>query len=88
MLWCLRSVCTVDFKEKGGSDEIYLAVGTAKDLCLDPRTMTAGFIHIYKFVNGGASLQLLHKVGAVTVHFPEFIVLIVSSDVAASDSSG
>jgi len=36
-------------------------VGTAKDLKLDPRSMSAGFIHLYKFVNRNTALQLVHK---------------------------
>nr|GEZ73293.1 hypothetical protein [Tanacetum cinerariifolium]GEZ73296.1 hypothetical protein [Tanacetum cinerariifolium] len=39
-----------------------LAVGTAKDLQFWPkRSLTAGYIHIYGFVQYGRSLELLHK---------------------------
>ena len=39
-----------------------LAVGTAKGLQFWPkRSLIAGFIHIYKFVDDGKSLELLHK---------------------------
>jgi splicing factor 3B subunit 3 len=45
-------------------EEIFLAVGTAKDLVLSPRSMSAAFIHIYRFVfgaDGSRSLELIHK---------------------------
>ncbi|KAJ6368600.1 hypothetical protein OIU78_001053 [Salix suchowensis] len=39
-----------------------LAAGTAKGLSFWPkRNLIAGFIHIYKFVDDGKSLELLHK---------------------------
>ncbi|MFS7965063.1 putative transcription factor WD40-like family [Helianthus anomalus] len=55
--------------ENGGDDEdkddpvrYPLAVGTAKDLQFWPkRSLTAGYIHIYRFVKDGKSLELLHK---------------------------
>lgn len=52
------SICTVNFKDKGA----LLAVGTAQGLQFWPRkTQLAGYIHIYRFVDGGKSLELLHK---------------------------
>ncbi|KAJ0981090.1 hypothetical protein J5N97_009345 [Dioscorea zingiberensis] len=54
------SVCTVNFHDK--EHGTLLAVGTAKGLQFWPkRSLTAGFIHIYKFVEEGKSLELLHK---------------------------
>ncbi|KAH7652511.1 splicing factor 3B subunit 3 protein [Dioscorea alata] len=54
------SVCTVNFHDK--EHGTLLAVGTAKGLQFWPkRSMTAGFIHIYRFVEEGKSLELLHK---------------------------
>ncbi|CAN1257722.1 Spliceosome-associated protein 130 B [Linum perenne] len=54
------SVCTVNFHDK--EHGALLAVGTAKGLQFWPKkTLTAGFIHIYKFVEEGRSLELLHK---------------------------
>ncbi|PAN03925.1 hypothetical protein PAHAL_1G029300 [Panicum hallii] len=54
------SICTVNFHDK--EHGTLLAVGTAKGLQFWPkRTLAAGFIHIYKFVDEGRSLELLHK---------------------------
>lgn len=54
------SVCTVNFHDKEYGT--LLAVGTAKSLKFWPkRSFEAGFIHIYRFVEDGKSLQLLHK---------------------------
>jgi splicing factor 3B subunit 3 len=54
------SVCTVNFHDK--EHGTLLAVGTAKGLQFWPkRSLIAGFIHIYKFVDDGKSLELLHK---------------------------
>lgn len=54
------SVCTVNFHDK--EHGTLLAVGTAKGMQFWPkRSMTAGFIHIYRFVEEGKSLELLHK---------------------------
>ncbi|KAF2295938.1 hypothetical protein GH714_035239 [Hevea brasiliensis] len=54
------SVCTVNFHDK--EHGTLLAVGTAKGLQFWPkRSLIAGFIHIYKFVDDGRTLELLHK---------------------------
>jgi splicing factor 3B subunit 3 len=54
------SVCTVNFHDKEYGT--LLAVGTAKGLQFWPkRSLAAGFIHIYRFVEEGKSLELLHK---------------------------
>ncbi|KAG4908664.1 hypothetical protein AAZX31_20G225900 [Glycine max] len=54
------SICTINFHDKEYGT--LLAVGTAKGLQFLPkRTITAGFIHIYRFVEDGRSLELLHK---------------------------
>nr|KYP75426.1 Splicing factor 3B subunit 3 [Cajanus cajan] len=54
------SICTVNFHDKEYGT--LLAVGTAKGLQFLPkRSVTAGFIHIYRFVEDGRSLELLHK---------------------------
>ncbi|XP_057733272.1 spliceosome-associated protein 130 A [Arachis stenosperma] len=54
------SVCTVNFHDKEYGT--LLAVGTAKGLQFFPKmSLTAGFIHIYRFVEEGRSLELLHK---------------------------
>ncbi|KAL2323889.1 hypothetical protein Fmac_022947 [Flemingia macrophylla] len=54
------SICTVNFHDKEYGT--LLAVGTAKGLQFLPkRSVTAGFIHIYRFIEDGRSLELLHK---------------------------
>ncbi|PON75334.1 Guanine nucleotide-binding protein, beta subunit [Parasponia andersonii] len=54
------SICTVNFHDKEYGT--LLAVGTAKGLRFFPkRSLIAGFIHIYRFVEDGKSLELLHK---------------------------
>ncbi|KAK3409052.1 spliceosome-associated protein 130 A [Eucalyptus grandis] len=54
------SVCTVNFREKEYGT--LLAVGTAKGLQFWPkRSVASGFIHIYRFVDDGRALELLHK---------------------------
>ncbi|PPR91552.1 hypothetical protein GOBAR_AA29134 [Gossypium barbadense] len=54
------SVCTVNFHDKEYG--ALLAVGTAKGLQFWPKnSLVAGFIHIYRFLEDGRSLQLLHK---------------------------
>lgn len=39
-----------------------LVVGTAKDAFVQPRTCRNGYISVYKFINDGKGLELLHKV--------------------------
>ncbi|KMZ63735.1 Pre-mRNA-splicing factor RSE1 [Zostera marina] len=54
------SLCTVNFHDKDHG--VLLAVGTAMGLQFWPkRSITAGFIHIYKIVNDGRGIELLHK---------------------------
>ncbi|KAM7270665.1 hypothetical protein ACFE04_029879 [Oxalis oulophora] len=54
------SICTVNFHDK--EHGTLLAVGTAKGLQFWPRkTLTAAYIHIYRFLDDGKSLELLHK---------------------------
>lgn len=54
------SLCTVNFHDKEYGT--LLAVGTAKGLQFWPKkSLNAGFIHIYRFIDEGKSLELLHK---------------------------
>lgn len=54
------SICTVNFHDKEYGT--LLAVGTAKGLQFFPKkNLIAGFIHIYRFLEDGKSLELLHK---------------------------
>ncbi|CAG8439417.1 6787_t:CDS:10 [Acaulospora morrowiae] len=53
------SVATVNFH--GQNNELFLVIGTAKDANLAPRTCSAGYLHVYQFVDEGNSLKLVHK---------------------------
>ncbi|PKU67093.1 spliceosome-associated protein 130 A [Dendrobium catenatum] len=54
------SICTVNFHDKEYGTLV--AVGTAKGLQFLPKkSLSAGFIHIYRFIDEGKSLELLHK---------------------------
>ncbi|CAG8605229.1 6855_t:CDS:10 [Paraglomus brasilianum] len=53
------SIATVSFHNH--SNVTFLVVGTAKDANLAPRTCTFGFIHVYRFINDGNQLELVHK---------------------------
>ncbi|KAF9331167.1 Splicing factor 3B subunit 3 [Podila minutissima] len=43
------------------ANQMFLAVGTAADVTLAPKSLSSGFIHIYKFVDEGMGLELVHK---------------------------
>jgi splicing factor 3B subunit 3 len=51
------SLCTCQFSDR--AEETFIVVGTAKDLTLHPRRVTAGFLHVYRLLDN--RLQLLHK---------------------------
>lgn len=51
------SLCTCRFGHR--SEETFIVVGTAKDMTLHPRRVTAGFLHVYRLLDN--RLQLLHK---------------------------
>ncbi|KAG0000345.1 Splicing factor 3B subunit 3, partial [Modicella reniformis] len=53
------SVAVLNFAVEAGG--LFLAVGTAADLTMTPKSLSSGFIHIYKFVNDGLSLEFVHK---------------------------
>jgi len=61
------SMCMVKFGAKAedqkedGLTEQYLAVGTIKDYEISPPKCNAAFIRLYKFINDGTQLQLVHK---------------------------
>jgi len=42
-------------------DELFLAVGTVKDLRLAPRSFTAGYIRLYRFNRERSAIELMHK---------------------------
>ncbi|KAK3816542.1 MAG: hypothetical protein J3Q66DRAFT_432218 [Benniella sp.] len=53
------SLAVLNFAVDAG--ELFLAVGTASDLTLAPKSLASGFIYIYKFVNDGLGLEFVHK---------------------------
>ncbi|KAH7296253.1 hypothetical protein KP509_26G015800 [Ceratopteris richardii] len=54
------SICTISFHDRSGSPLI--AIGTAKELQFWPKRQCAsGYIHIYKSIQDGKKLELIHK---------------------------
>jgi splicing factor 3B subunit 3 len=53
------SIATVSFASQ--DDEVFLVVGTGKDMIVSPRSSTAGFIHVYRFQEDGKELEFIHK---------------------------
>ena len=42
-------------------EENFLIVGTAKDMTVNPRSFSAGFIHVYRMHEDGKELEFIHK---------------------------
>ncbi|KAK3692733.1 Pre-mRNA-splicing factor rse-1 [Podospora appendiculata] len=53
------SAAVVSFASQEG--ESFLVVGTGKDMVLNPRTFTEGYIHVYRFHEDGRDLEFIHK---------------------------
>ncbi|KAI9823099.1 MAG: pre-mRNA-splicing factor rse1 [Sarea resinae] len=53
------SIAAVSFASQ--DDETFLVVGTGKDMTVNPRSSTAGFIHVYRFQDDGKDLEFIHK---------------------------
>ncbi|KAF4946522.1 hypothetical protein FGADI_11160 [Fusarium gaditjirri] len=53
------SVAVVPFTSQDG--ESFLVVGTGKDMILNPRQFSEGYIHVYRFHQNGRELELIHK---------------------------
>lgn len=53
------SIATVSFSSQ--DDETFLVVGTGKDIVVNPRSFTAGFIYVYRFLEDGKELEFIHK---------------------------
>jgi splicing factor 3B subunit 3 len=53
------SVATASFS--GQDDETFLVVGTAKDMVVNPRSFSAGFLLVYRFHEEGKELEFIHK---------------------------
>lgn len=76
---CAVSVCTVTFKDH--SNQLFVCVGTAKDLVLLPkRKCSQGYIRVYKVIDQGRKLELLETKlvdnipGAMTGHQGRLLV--------------
>lgn len=53
------SVAVVPFASQ--DHEAFLVVGTGKDMVPNPRSFSAGYIHIYRFQEDGKELEFIHK---------------------------
>ncbi|KAJ3280450.1 Splicing factor 3B subunit 3 [Borealophlyctis nickersoniae] len=53
------SVATCYFN--GHPGETFVVVGTAADVILSPRSCSKGFLHVFRFVEDGNALELVHK---------------------------
>ncbi|CCC10625.1 hypothetical protein SMACR_08834 [Sordaria macrospora] len=53
------SAAIVPFASQEG--ESFLVVGTGKDMVLNPRQFTEGYIHVYRFHEDGRDLEFIHK---------------------------
>ncbi|KAI9730079.1 MAG: pre-mRNA-splicing factor rse1 [Cirrosporium novae-zelandiae] len=53
------SIAAVSFSSQ--DDETFLVVGTGKDMVVSPRSFSGGFIHVYRFQEGGKELEFIHK---------------------------
>lgn len=53
------SLTTATFESQ--ESELFLLVGTSKDMVVSPRKYTCGFIHVYRFDNNGRELEFIHK---------------------------
>ncbi|KAM0343269.1 hypothetical protein ACHAPU_008719 [Fusarium lateritium] len=42
-------------------NENFLVVGTGKDMVVNPRSYSEGYLHIYRFQEGGRELEFIHK---------------------------
>ncbi|KAK4147046.1 CPSF A subunit region-domain-containing protein [Dichotomopilus funicola] len=53
------SAAVVPFSSQDG--ESFLVVGTGKDMVLNPRQFSEGYIHVYRFHEDGRDLEFIHK---------------------------
>ncbi|KAK3997241.1 Pre-mRNA-splicing factor rse1 [Cladorrhinum sp. PSN332] len=53
------SAAVVSFASQDG--ESFLIIGTGKDMILNPRRFTEGYIHVYRFHDDGKDLEFIHK---------------------------
>ena len=56
-----EAACTAAVVPFASQDnEPFLVVGTGKDLILNPRRFTEGYIHVYRFLEDGRELEFIH----------------------------
>lgn len=53
------SIAAVSFSSQ--DDETFLVVGTGTNIIVSPRSFSAGFIHVYRFLEDGKELEFIHK---------------------------
>ncbi|TLD17954.1 uncharacterized protein PgNI_00866 [Pyricularia grisea] len=53
------SMAVVSFASQDG--ESFLVVGTGKDMVVNPRRFSEGYIHVYRFSEDGRELEFIHK---------------------------
>jgi len=53
------SASVVSFSSQEG--ESFLVVGTGKDMVVNPRQFSEGYIHVYRFHDDGRDLEFIHK---------------------------
>ena len=53
------SIAAVSFTSQ--DDETFLVVGTGKDMTVSPRSSSAAFIYVYRFLEDGKELEFIHK---------------------------
>lgn len=56
-LFC--SICLTKFSNHG--DDQFVLVGTAKELVLNPRSLSGGYVYVFKLTNEGEQLEFMHK---------------------------
>lgn len=57
-LFSSSSVTTINFSSI--PDSQFVAVGTAKNVILSPRSCSSGYIRVYKYIENGEKLELVH----------------------------
>ncbi|KAL3859524.1 hypothetical protein ACJMK2_009740 [Sinanodonta woodiana] len=73
-----HSIALVKFANS--PEDTYVIIGVAKDLVLNPRSLSGGFLYTYKLINNGEKLELLHKTitdempGAITTYQGRILV--------------
>jgi splicing factor 3B subunit 3 len=53
------SVAIVPFASQ--DNESFLVVGTGKDMVVNPQSCSEGYLHVYRFQEGGRELEFIHK---------------------------